>query len=131
MAVILLSKGASAKYRLEGVNLIIVLVLSHSFSKKMENYQWLHTVTDLVLIMSEILSDPSTEKSEGVYASIPGYQESLLSSDEYKAMYDYVAQVSVFVLMFQFYMTHLYVLIPAHCTDNQLTDFFCSCLGGR
>ncbi|XP_026221327.1 proline-serine-threonine phosphatase-interacting protein 1a [Anabas testudineus] len=33
-----------------------------------------------------------TEKTDGVYASIPGVQELLLSSDEYTAMYDYVAQ---------------------------------------
>ncbi|XP_010727705.2 proline-serine-threonine phosphatase-interacting protein 1a isoform X2 [Larimichthys crocea] len=32
------------------------------------------------------------ETSEGVYASIPGFQGSQLSSDQYKAVYDYVAQ---------------------------------------
>lgn len=40
------------------------------------------------------ISNSSAETSEGVYASIPGFQGSQLSSDQYKAVYDYVAQVS-------------------------------------
>uniref|UniRef100_A0A4W6CA84 Proline-serine-threonine phosphatase interacting protein 1a n=1 Tax=Lates calcarifer TaxID=8187 RepID=A0A4W6CA84_LATCA len=34
----------------------------------------------------------TAETSEGVYASIPGFQATQLNSDEYKVMYDYVAQ---------------------------------------
>lgn len=55
-----------------------------------------------MLIMSAILLIPSTEKTDGVYASIPGVQELLLSSDEYTAMYDYVAQVCFLALMSNF-----------------------------
>ncbi|XP_069564778.1 proline-serine-threonine phosphatase-interacting protein 1a [Brachyistius frenatus] len=43
------------------------------------------------LSINEPVTQPA-ETSEGVYASIPGYQASQLSSGEYKAMYDYVAQ---------------------------------------
>lgn len=52
------------------------------------------------MIMSEILSNPSAGTSEGLYASIPGYQGSQPSSDGYTVVYDYVAQVS-------FYMRHI------------------------
>lgn len=84
-----------------------------------------------MLIISTILSNSSTEKSDGVYASIPGIQASQLSTNEYKALYDYVAQVSFLALMSNsLHETHLNVLI-LNFTDNWLTDCFCSCLGGR
>ncbi len=47
-----------------------------------------------MLIVFAILSNPSAETTEGVYASIPGFQPSQLSSEQYKVVYDYVAQVS-------------------------------------
>ncbi|XP_071355356.1 proline-serine-threonine phosphatase-interacting protein 1a [Trachinotus anak] len=40
----------------------------------------------------EPVAQPTGEPTEGVYASIPGFQASQLSSEEYKAVYDYVAQ---------------------------------------
>ncbi|XP_022610241.1 proline-serine-threonine phosphatase-interacting protein 1 isoform X1 [Seriola dumerili] len=40
----------------------------------------------------EPVAQPTAETSEGVYASIPGFQASQPSSEEYKALYDYVAQ---------------------------------------
>ncbi|XP_039988703.1 proline-serine-threonine phosphatase-interacting protein 1a isoform X2 [Xiphias gladius] len=42
--------------------------------------------------INEPVAKPTAETSEGVYASIPGFQVSQLSSEEFKAMYDYVAQ---------------------------------------
>ncbi|GAA6225530.1 proline-serine-threonine phosphatase-interacting protein 1 [Lates japonicus] len=45
--------------------------------------------------INEPVAQPSNhpaETSEGVYASIPGFQATQLNSDEYKVMYDYVAQ---------------------------------------
>ncbi|KAM7414571.1 hypothetical protein PAMA_019403 [Pampus argenteus] len=44
------------------------------------------------LSINEPVAQPTGEPSEGVYASIPGYHASQLSSEEYKAIYDYVAQ---------------------------------------
>ncbi|XP_016888690.2 proline-serine-threonine phosphatase-interacting protein 1a [Cynoglossus semilaevis] len=40
----------------------------------------------------EPVTQPTAETSDGVYASIPGLEESRPSSEEYTAMYDYVAQ---------------------------------------
>lgn len=51
--------------------------------------------------MHAILS--AAEMSEGVYASIPGLQEPQLSKEQYKAVYDYEAQVS-----FSARTSHLY-----------------------
>ncbi|XP_056242875.1 proline-serine-threonine phosphatase-interacting protein 1a [Seriola aureovittata] len=42
--------------------------------------------------INEPVAQPTAETSEGVYASIPGFQASQPSSQEYKALYDYVAQ---------------------------------------
>uniref|UniRef100_A0A3B4W8T6 Proline-serine-threonine phosphatase interacting protein 1a n=2 Tax=Seriola lalandi dorsalis TaxID=1841481 RepID=A0A3B4W8T6_SERLL len=42
--------------------------------------------------INEPVAQPTAETSEGVYASIPGFQASQPSSEEYKALYDYVAQ---------------------------------------
>ncbi|XP_058500580.1 proline-serine-threonine phosphatase-interacting protein 1a isoform X2 [Solea solea] len=42
--------------------------------------------------INEPVEQPTAGTSDGVYASIPGSQVSRLSSEEYKAMYDYVAQ---------------------------------------
>lgn len=61
--------------------------------KKVANCKWLHTVTEPVLITPTILS--TAETPEGLYASIPGFQGLQLSSEQYKAVYDYEAQVSV------------------------------------
>lgn len=45
------------------------------------------------LSINEPVAQPAeTQNSEGVYASIPGYQGSQLSSDDYKVVYDYTAQ---------------------------------------
>lgn len=41
--------------------------------------------------INETVAHP-TEPSDGVYASIPGIQTSQMGSEEYKAIYDYVAQ---------------------------------------
>ncbi|XP_040893577.1 proline-serine-threonine phosphatase-interacting protein 1a [Toxotes jaculatrix] len=42
--------------------------------------------------IDEPVAQPIAETSEGVYASIPGLPASQLSQEEYKAVYDYVAQ---------------------------------------
>ncbi|XP_023143542.1 proline-serine-threonine phosphatase-interacting protein 1a [Amphiprion ocellaris] len=42
--------------------------------------------------INEPIVQPPAETSDGVYASIPGYQATQTSSADYKAMYDYVAQ---------------------------------------
>ncbi|XP_035011945.2 proline-serine-threonine phosphatase-interacting protein 1a isoform X2 [Hippoglossus stenolepis] len=44
------------------------------------------------LSINEPVEQPTAETSDGVYASIPGFQLSQLSSDEYKVIYDYIAQ---------------------------------------
>uniref|UniRef100_A0A3Q0QUQ1 Proline-serine-threonine phosphatase interacting protein 1a n=1 Tax=Amphilophus citrinellus TaxID=61819 RepID=A0A3Q0QUQ1_AMPCI len=54
-----------------------------SYSSCFEICEWLHTVTHDFY---------SAESSDGVYASIPGIQTSQMGSEEYKAIYDYVAQ---------------------------------------
>uniref|UniRef100_A0A8C6L462 Proline-serine-threonine phosphatase interacting protein 1a n=1 Tax=Nothobranchius furzeri TaxID=105023 RepID=A0A8C6L462_NOTFU len=38
------------------------------------------------------INEPVAQPAEGVYASIPGLQVTQASSDEYKALYDYIAQ---------------------------------------
>uniref|UniRef100_A0A3Q4HVR2 Proline-serine-threonine phosphatase interacting protein 1a n=1 Tax=Neolamprologus brichardi TaxID=32507 RepID=A0A3Q4HVR2_NEOBR len=45
-----------------------------------------------VMKFSNLLQGNCSETSDGVYASIPGFQASQMGSDEYKAIYDYVAQ---------------------------------------
>lgn len=42
--------------------------------------------------INEGVPQSAGETSDGVYASIPGFQASQMGSDEYKAIYDYVAQ---------------------------------------
>ncbi|XP_070762729.1 proline-serine-threonine phosphatase-interacting protein 1a [Enoplosus armatus] len=42
--------------------------------------------------INEPVAQPTAETSEGVYASIPGFPGAQLSSDQYKAVYDYEAQ---------------------------------------
>ncbi|XP_059190737.1 proline-serine-threonine phosphatase-interacting protein 1a [Centropristis striata] len=44
------------------------------------------------LSINENVAQPTAETSEGVYASIPGCQDSQSSSEGYQVMYDYVAQ---------------------------------------
>uniref|UniRef100_A0A1A8JSB4 Proline-serine-threonine phosphatase interacting protein 1a n=2 Tax=Nothobranchius TaxID=28779 RepID=A0A1A8JSB4_NOTKU len=44
------------------------------------------------LNINEPVAQPAAQTSEGVYASIPGLQVTQASSDEYKALYDYIAQ---------------------------------------
>ncbi|XP_028285940.1 proline-serine-threonine phosphatase-interacting protein 1a [Parambassis ranga] len=44
------------------------------------------------LSINEPVAQPAAETSEGVYASIPGFQMSQQNSAEYKVVYDYVAQ---------------------------------------
>ncbi|XP_053283751.1 proline-serine-threonine phosphatase-interacting protein 1a isoform X1 [Pleuronectes platessa] len=44
------------------------------------------------LSINEPVEQPIAETSDGVYASIPGFQPSQLSSDEFKVIYEYIAQ---------------------------------------
>lgn len=67
------------------------------FGKKVAKIKWLHSVTEPVLIMPALLATPET--ADGLYASIPGVQRFQTSSGQYKAVYDYEAQVSFLAQM--------------------------------
>lgn len=85
------------------------------------------------LIKCATLINLSAETSDGVYASIPGCQASQLKSHEYKAVYDYEAQVS-FIYLMSYSLGHIQILQYSTCSflsNNQFADGFCLCLGGR
>uniref|UniRef100_A0A8C6L3V7 Proline-serine-threonine phosphatase interacting protein 1a n=1 Tax=Nothobranchius furzeri TaxID=105023 RepID=A0A8C6L3V7_NOTFU len=48
--------------------------------------------TNIIENLLDFFTPYQTQTSEGVYASIPGLQVTQASSDEYKALYDYIAQ---------------------------------------
>lgn len=60
--------------------------------KKVAACKRLHTVTESVIICLI----PSAAETSGVYASVSGFQEPNLSSEQYTAIYNYEAQVSPF-----------------------------------
>ena len=100
----------------------------HWFKVKAAKYDLHHTVTESALVLFYI-SDSSAERSEGVYASIPVFQSSQQSSEQFKVVYDYEAQVSFLAQMTNLYVRQLFWTLFIFM-DMCWINCFCACLGG-
>ncbi|XP_035520506.1 proline-serine-threonine phosphatase-interacting protein 1a [Morone saxatilis] len=60
--------------------------------KRFSNLLQVNCSSGSKLSINEPVAQPPAQTSDGVYASIPGFQGSQLSTDQYKAVYDYEAQ---------------------------------------
>lgn len=85
---------------------IMQYLFSWCFGKKVAKIKWLHSVTEPVLIMPALLATSETE-ADGLYASIPGVHRFQTSSGQYKAVYDYEAQVSFLAQMSELHMRQM------------------------
>lgn len=88
---------------------IIQYLFSWCYGKNVAKIKWLHLVTDPVLIMPALLVTPET--GDGLYASIPGVHGLQLSSGQYKAVYDYEAQVSFLAQMSKFHIKQTFTFL--------------------
>lgn len=88
---------------------IMQYLFSWCFGKKVAKIKWLHLVTEPVLIMPALVA--TSETADGVYASVSEDHRFRSNSGQYKAVYDYEAQVSFLPQMSEFHIKQMFLFL--------------------